>query len=251
MYQDLFSVAGLVTIITGASRGLGKVLADGFLAGGAKVVGLARSAERLTALNEHENGTAVVADLAEDDAAEQLVQAALDKYGRIDCLINNAGITLPERDPYDYSTWSETLEINLNAVFRVSRLAVQPMRQQDEGGTIINIASIGGFLGFPNNPSYQAAKGALRQLTKAMAHDFGKDGVRVNTICPGYFRTDMANFSYKNPEMRKAREDRTMLGRYGEPEELVGPCLFLASRAASYVTGIDLLIDGGWTSKGL
>jgi len=252
MNHEIFSVAGQVAVVTGASRGIGKVLSEGLLDGGAKVVGIARSAERLAPIDAHENGQAIALDLGDSGSAEKIVEQTVDRFGRIDCLVNNAGITLPESDPYDDSTWQQTMEINLNAVFRVSRLTVLQMKDQEpQGGSIINIASIGALLGFPGNPSYQAAKGALRQLTKAMAHDFGKYGVRVNTICPGYIRTDMANFSYKNPEMRKQREDRTMLGRYGEASELVGPCLFLASNASSYMTGCDLIVDGGWTAKGL
>jgi gluconate 5-dehydrogenase len=118
-------------------------------------------------------------------------------------------------------------------------------------GSTFNITSIGAELGFPNNPAYVAAKGALKQLTKSMAFDLGSFGVRVNNLGPGYFRTDMANLSYNDPEKREARASRTLLGRWGEPEDLAGAVIFLASDASRYMTGQDLYIDGGWLAKGL
>ena len=113
------------------------------------------------------------------------------------------------------------------------------------------VGSIAAVLGMPDNPAYQAAKGGLRQLTRAMARDFAADGIRVNCLCPGYILTDMTRASYEDPPRQAERSDRTLLGRWGDPSELVGPCLFLASPAASYITGTDLFVDGGWTAKGL
>ncbi|MBA7589844.1 5-keto-D-gluconate 5-reductase [subsurface metagenome] len=112
-------------------------------------------------------------------------------------------------------------------------------------------SSLGAELGFPNNPSYIASKGGLKQLGKAMAVDLSEYNIRVNNVCPGYFKTDMTRKSYNDPHLREARNKRIMLGRWGNPRDLVGPCIFLASEAAAYITGIDLFVDGGWIAKGL
>ena len=119
------------------------------------------------------------------------------------------------------------------------------------GGSIIHIASIAGIVAMPGNPSYSAAKAGLRHLSKAMANDFATRNVRINTVCPGYIVTDMTRASYDDPDRQAERSSHTMMGRWGQPEELLGPCLFLASDASSYVTGIDLIVDGGWTGKGM
>ena len=123
--------------------------------------------------------------------------------------------------------------------------------KEKRSGSIINITSLGAELGFPGNPSYVASKGGLKQLGKAMAVDLAQYNIRVNNVCPGYFKTDMTRKSYNDPHLREARNKRIMLGRWGNPSDLVGPCIFLASEAASYITGIDLLVDGGWVAKGL
>ena len=132
----------------------------------------------------------------------------------------------------------------------MAREAAAVMREHG-GGSIINIASIAGKLGMPDNPSYQVAKAGLRQLSRAMARDFADDGIRVNAICPGYILTDMTRGSYEDPQRRAERTERTMLGRWGDPNELIGPCLFLASEASSYMTATDLFVDGGWSGKGM
>ena len=119
------------------------------------------------------------------------------------------------------------------------------------GGSIINITSIAAEVGFPDNPAYQAAKGALKHLTRSLAVDLGSSGVRVNNIGPGYFKTDMTKGSWSDPEKREERSNRTLLGRWGVPEDLAGVVVFLASEASSYVTGQNIYVDGGWLAKGL
>ena len=125
------------------------------------------------------------------------------------------------------------------------------MMKDQGGGSIINITSIGAELGFPNNPAYIAAKGALKQLTKSLALDLGPFGIRVNNIGPGYFRTDMTKGSWNDPQLEEDRIRRTILGRWGEPDDLAGAAIFLASEASRYITGQDLYVDGGWLAKGL
>ena len=119
------------------------------------------------------------------------------------------------------------------------------------GGSIINITSLNAELAFPNNPAYVAFKGGLKQLTKALALDLGQYNIRVNNIGPGYMKTDMTKKSWLNPKLRKARTSRILLNRWGEKEDIVGPCIFLASDASKYVTGHDLYVDGGWLANGL
>ncbi len=140
--------------------------------------------------------------------------------------------------------------MNLEAPFQLARRLAPRMKEQGSG-SIINITSIGAELGFPNNPAYVAAKGALKQLTRSLTCDLGPYGIRVNNLGPGYFHTDMASFSWSDPERREARARRTLLGRWGEPEYLAGAVIFLASDASRYMTGQDLYIDGGWLAKGL
>ena len=125
------------------------------------------------------------------------------------------------------------------------------MIRQNKGGSIINITSIGASQGFPNNPAYCSTKGGVRQLSKALAHDWGKYGIRVNNLVPGYTHTPMNQKSWEDNNLRQERAAHTMLGRWAEPEDMIGAAIFLASDASSYVTGSDLYVDGGWNSKGI
>ena len=151
---------------------------------------------------------------------------------------------------YPNDAWQKTFQVNLEAPFQLSR-RLAPRMQAQGGGSIINVTSIGAERGFPDNPAYGAAKGALKQLTKSMATDLGSRGIRVNNLGPGYFHTDMTRQSHSDPARREARAARTLLGRWGEPADLAGAVIFLASDASSYMTGQDLYIDGGWLAKGL
>lgn len=247
-----FSVAGQTVIVTGASRGIGRSVADGFLEAGAKVVYVARSPEMAAHVAGLDQNAAlsITCDVSGAGAPQQICQEALSKFGRIDTLINNAGVTLPDHDPYSDEVWDQTLNTNLRAAYRLSRSAAGAMGESG-GGSIINIGSIAALMGFRGNPAYPAAKAGLRQLAKALAADWAPLGVRVNTIHPGYIRTDMTARSYNVDEKRQARTDRTMLGRWGETDDLVGPCIFLASPAAAYITGADLVVDGGFTANGI
>ena len=125
------------------------------------------------------------------------------------------------------------------------------MIKQRRGGSIINVTSIGAVQGFPNNPAYVATKGAVRQLTRGLAYDWGKYNIRVNNLAPGYTHTPMNQKSWDDPALRAERAGRTFLGRWAEPEDMVGPVVFLASDASRYVTGTDLYVDGGWNAKGI
>jgi 2-deoxy-D-gluconate 3-dehydrogenase len=152
----------------------------------------------------------------------------------------------------DRNNFLETLSINALAPLRLGWVVAQVMKFPEGcGGSIVNVTSLGAHLGFPDNPAYQASKAALSQITRAMAVDFGKFGVRVNSICPGYMVTAMTSASYNDPITNEARSSRVILDRWGQSEDLVGPCQFLLSDASQYVTGTDLPVDGGWLAKGL
>jgi len=140
--------------------------------------------------------------------------------------------------------------VNLSAPFQWIE-AFTPLFIEASQGSIINITSLGAELAFPNNPAYVASKGGLKMLTKSLAKDLGKYGIRVNNLGPGYFVTDMTKNSYHNRKSRTIRQKHTLLGRWGNLSELVGPCIFLASNASAYVTGQDLYVDGGWITNGL
>ena len=243
-----FSLDGRVAIVTGASRGIGNAIARGLASAGAAVVGLGRSPAAHGGAADFSYRTCDVTDRA---AFASLVEEVFAGQGRIDVLVNAAGITLPAQVAGDPSAaFSQTIACNLTSVFECCR-AVVPYMLNGGYGSIINVTSIGAGLGFPGNPGYVASKGGLAALTRALALDHGAQGIRVNNLVPGYVRTAMTEGSYADLERRQARAERTMLGRWGEADELAGAAIFLASQASSYVTGTDLFVDGGWTAKGL
>src|SRR3989344_75226 len=153
-------------------------------------------------------------------------------------------------ESYKIEDWDKTLDADLRAVFALSQLVAGEMIKH-KSGVIVNITSINSEMGFPGNPAYVAAKGGLKQLSKAFAFDWAKYGIRVNNLGLGYFQTDMTKKSFNDPMLNKQRSDHTLLGRWGGPDDLIGPIIFLCSDASQYMTGQDLYIDGGWLAKGL
>jgi len=216
---DLFRLDGRVAIVTGASRGIGNAVALGLASAGATVFGLGRSPAA--------QGDAIAllyrtCDVTDSEAFGRLVNEIFDGQGRIDVLVNAAGVTLPALTAEDPSSaFRQTLACNLTAVFDCCR-AVLPFMQRSGYGSIINVTSIGAARGFPGNPGYVASKGGLAALTRSFALDHGAQGIRVNNLVPGYVRTAMTQASHADPERREARAARTMLGRWGEPDELAG-----------------------------
>jgi NAD(P)-dependent dehydrogenase (short-subunit alcohol dehydrogenase family) len=242
----LFSLEGKTALVTGASRGIGAALTDGLAGAGANVIGVARSPAPRQAFRHPVRY--VAADIA--DGVETLVAAIVTAHGRIDVLVNAAGMSVPAgTTDQALNTFDAILALNLRAAYAAC-LAVAP-HMAERGGSIINVTSINSLIGFPGNPGYVAAKGGLRMLTKALAVDLGPRGVRVNALAPGYIHTDMTDASFADPERRAQRARHTCLGRWGEAEDLIGAAIFLASDASRYMTGQDLVIDGGWTAKGL
>lgn len=245
---NLFSLASRTAVVTGASRGIGAALAKALCGAGASVTGLGRSA----APAESVPGVSYLAcDIRGAGAFEQACEQVFQSHGRLDILVNAAGITLPQdADPDPFRVFDETLAVNLTAAYRCCEIASGYMKRNG-GGAIINVTSIGAALGFPGNPGYVAAKGGLAALTRALALDLAPYNIRVNNLVPGYVRTAMTEEGYRDPARHAARLERMMLKRWGTPEDLAGSAIFLASDASAYVTGTDVLVDGGWTAKGL
>ena len=254
--DNLFSLQGKFAVVTGASRGLGRAIAEALLRAEATVILVGSNERRLeettqSFVNEKLKAFSFRCDLADPLQINELVDYVTQQHRRIDVLVNNAGVTLPnELLDYPDESWRETLQVNLNAPFQLSKRLARLMVDQGSG-SIINITSISAERGFPNNPAYVAAKGALKQLTKSMAVDLGPFGIRVNNLGPGYFKTDMSQASWNDPKLREERSSHTLLGRWGDPGDLAGAIIFLASAASRYVTGQDLYVDGGWLAKGL
>jgi NAD(P)-dependent dehydrogenase (short-subunit alcohol dehydrogenase family) len=254
--EKLFSLEGKIALVTGASRGLGQGIAEALLGAGATVILTSATESRLSATTEAFRQLGLSAhlwpcDLADRSQITELVNHIQEKFGRLDILVNNAGVT-QGHDLVDYpdDLWDRTFQINVEAAFFLVRGFAAMMKAQGSG-SIINITSLNAELGFPNNPAYVAAKGALKQLGKSLAVDLGPFGVRVNNIGPGYFHTDMNVQSWNDPQRQQQRADKTLLGRWGEPQDLAGVAVLLASDASAYITGQDIYVDGGWLAKGL
>lgn len=247
LVEKLFSLKGRVALVSGASRGIGAAIAAGLAGAGATVVGCGRSANA----SENPGFSYRPCDVTDAAGFRALCDSIVREHGQIDIYVHAAGITLPDAEPAAREeNFDRTIEVNLSAAYRSSLAVAEAMQRQDRG-SIIHVTSIGSVLGFPGNPAYVASKGGLRMLTKALALDLGPKGIRVNSLAPGYVRTAMTEKSYQDSERRRQRTERTMLGRWGEPGDLVGAAIFLASDASAYVTGQDLFVDGGWTAKGL
>ena len=250
MHNSLFSLEGKIIIITGAGRGIGEFLAINLANHGAFVYRIDKKFNKIT--KRPTNMFSKLCDITDEKKFENICSDIFKQHKRIDVLVNNAGITLPvsSSKTYPKKGWDETLKINLSSAFHVSQIVIKYMVKKKKG-SIINITSINAEFGFPNNPAYVASKGGLKQLGKALARDWGKYGIRVNNLGPGYIKTDMTMESFRNRKKRTVREDCTMLGRWGEVKDLLGPCIFLASDASDYVTGQDVYVDGGWSANGL
>ncbi|MHC4779634.1 MAG: SDR family NAD(P)-dependent oxidoreductase [Planctomycetota bacterium] len=238
----MFDLKGRVAIVTGASGAIGGAIAEGFHDANAEVWATGRSLEKLRTLGLPRERL-LVADLSNPEGRRKLFDEISGSGSVADVLVNCAGVTR--------ESWEATIEVNLSAAHDMCLLFADRLATKGWAGSIINVTSIASDLGFPGNPQYVASKGGLKALTKALALDWGGRNIRVNNLCPGYIRTPMTEASYQDEELRSERLERTILGRWGTPTDLVGAAVFLASGASSYMTGADLVIDGGWSAKGL
>ena len=246
------SLKGKIILITGTSRGIGKKIAEAFLENETIVIGISRNNNHQKII-KNKNYTHFFCDLNNDKEIYNTISLINKNYKKLDILINNAGVTKESTKSIikNVDSFNKTIKINLTAAYIFSMMFVDKIKKNKRGGSIINIASIGGELGFPNNPSYISSKSALIGLTRSFARDYGKSKINCNAILPGYFKTDMNKKSLNNKKKKVQRENLTMLGRWGEIEELVGTVLFLSSDSAKYITGQKIIVDGGIVAKGL
>lgn len=248
--NDLFSIKDKIILVTGGGNGLGETVSFGLANSGSIVYCFDKKFKQIRKKN-NENIFQINCDVTDKQDFEKHCKKIFQKHKKIDSLLNIAGIGLKDDSKfYSLENWNKTISVNLTATFNCSQTAIKYMIKNGIG-SIVNFTSINAELAFPRNPGYIAAKGGLKMLGKSLAKDWALNGIRVNNIGPGYFRTDMTEKSYKNKKLRKEREMRTMLGRWGKKEELIGPCIFLISDASSYITGQDIYVDGGWSSNGL
>ena len=241
-----------VVLLTGASSGIGHRFAQVLHGAGAQVVVAARRLDRLQDLVATLPGSVAVAtDVSSDDDCASLVLTTMERFGRIDVLINNAGTTVnhaPESEPMD--EWRKVMAVNLNGAFHLSQLCANSWMLAN-GGNIVNVASVLGMVssGRLTQASYAASKGALINLTRELACLWARREVRVNALCPGWFRSELTDELTGNEAGMKFLRQRTPMGRLGDAHELDGALLFLCSSASSFMTGQTLLIDGGWAAQ--
>jgi 2-deoxy-D-gluconate 3-dehydrogenase len=252
--MDLFDLSGKVAIVTGGNGGLGRGMAQGLAAAGADIVIAARNAsktaETATAFRQ-QYGVKVLevqVDVCDTNNVQAMVAQTLTAFGKVDILVNNAGINI--RKPPDElaaAEWQSVIETNLSSTFLCSHAVYEPMKRAG-GGKIINNGSMFSIFGGSHVLAYAASKGGVVQLTKSLAVAWARDNIQVNVILPGWLYTDLTRGAIEQlPELHDRVLQRTPQGRWGEPEELAGAAVFLASKASDFVTGISLTVDGGYS----
>jgi 2-deoxy-D-gluconate 3-dehydrogenase len=255
--KGLFSLEGKVAIVTGGNGGIGKGIARGLAGAGADIVIAARNeAKTSAAVREIKEEFAVKvlgvkADVRQERQIHAMVKKALDTFGRIDILVSNAGIGI-HKLPHEMTTseWDENIEINLRSLFICSN-AVYPAMKKAGGGKVISIGSMTSIFGVAALPAYGASKGGIVQLTRCLAVAWAQDNIQVNSILPGWINTDLSAVGKRDvPGLNEAVLARTPASRWGEPEDLAGTAVFLASHASDYLTGVAIPVDGGFSVKG-
>jgi len=247
---------GRVALVTGAGRGIGRAIAEGYAREGAQVALAARTAEQLREVAAGIESTggkalAVKMDVTDEGQVETACRSVVDRFGRIDVLVNNAGVNVVRAtEEVPLPEWNGIIQTNLTGVFLCSRIIGKQMLAQRRGA-IINIGSILSFTAFPQRFAYAATKGGIVQMTKVLAVEWANRGVRVNAIAPGFIRTELVAEIGRQGKLDLTKiPARTPMGRIGEVADLVGPAIFLASDDAGFVTGHTLVVDGGWTAYG-
>lgn len=252
--KDLFGLRGKVAIVTGGNGGIGLGIARGFAGKGSDMVIAARNQGKTAVVvraMEKKYGVGVLGvklDVREEEQIRAMVKQVTEKFGRIDILVNNAGMNI-RKLPQELSAseWDEILDVNLRSAFLCSN-AVYPAMKKAGGGKIINIGSMTSILGGAKLAPYGASKGGIVQLTRSLAAAWGPDNIQVNAILPGWINTDLTVGARRDmPGLDEKVHSRTPAGRWGEPEDLMGAAVFLASRASDFVTGVALPVDGGFS----
>ena len=252
--EDLFSLEGRVALCTGASSGIGRHMGQVLARAGARVVLCARrqaALEETVAAIEAEGGSAVAlaADVSDLEGLPEVHRAAAEPFGAPDILVNAAGVNVRKHaDEVSLEGWDQTLRINLSAPFFLAQACVPAMREK-RCGNIINIASLQSFRAFTSGVAYGASKGGVAQLTRAMAEAWSRHGIVANALVPGFFKTELTEAVFADDAVSGHHAAMTAIGRNGELTDLDGATVFLASRAAAYVTGQLLPVDGGYTAK--
>ena len=247
-----FSLENKVALITGGSSGLGKMMALALARAGA-FVWIASSRDNADETiheisQQGSNACFVQADVTSSDALKEAVSKILNQSNRIDILVNAAGINLrTSAEELTLNEWQKTIDINLTAPFYLSQLVSESMKK-NKWGRIINIASLQSLRAFDNSIPYGASKGGIMQLTRALAQAYSKDGILVNAIAPGFFRTNLTESLFQDPDKLKTLANKTMMGRNGEEKDIFGISVFLCSDANSYVTGQTIFLDGGFSA---
>lgn len=253
MNANPFSLEGKVALVTGANTGLGQAIAVGLAAAGADIVAVGRSAPDETAKMVAAEGRklhAVSADLSTTQPIEGAVAEAYDKAGRLDVLVNNAGI-IRRADSLDFTEedWDAVVDTNLKSVFFLSQAVARRWVAAGQGGKIINIVSMLSFQGGIRVPSYTASKSGLLGLTRLLCNEWAGKGVNVNAIAPGYFATNNTEALRADETRNREILGRIPAGRWGDPSDLAGAAVFLASRASDYMNGAVVPVDGGWLAR--
>lgn len=254
MILDDFNLGGKVGIVTGAAKGLGQGLALGLAEAGADIVGVGHS----TSLDETggkiqdlgRDFLPIYCDLSDADSINDIVEKAVDQFGRVDILVNNAGILRRENaENFTRKDWDDVLNLNLRSLFFLTQEVARRFIKQGEGGKVINICSMLSYSGGIMVASYTASKSGVAGLTRILANEWAKYGINVNGIAPGYMATEITEPLREDEERNRRISERIPMDRWGLPEDLKGAAVFLASGASDYVTGTILRVDGGWLTR--
>ncbi|MBU3923655.1 MAG: SDR family oxidoreductase [Nanoarchaeota archaeon] len=245
----MFSLKNKVAIVTGAARGIGQSIAIELARNGADVVVSDiipgnTTVDKIKKLNQ--KAIYIKTDISSKEQVENLIQQTIKQFKKIDILVNNAGIFIPgETKSLKEEDWNKTININLKGHFLCSQAALKHMKK---GASIINISSVAGIMGYSQAAAYCASKGGIRLLTKSLAAEYGPQGIRVNSIHPGIIETEMTKGILADKKTKQGMLTKLPLKRTGKPIDIAGPAVFLASDASSYITGEELIVDGGWTA---
>ena len=253
MILNAFNLQGKVALVTGCDKGLGQGMALGLAEAGCDIVSVSRrvpqeTAEKVAALGRRLY--AIQADLSQAESIADIVPAAVAAAGRIDILVNNAG-TIRREDAFTFSEkdWDEVMNLNIKSVFFLSQAVARQFMKQGDGGKIINIASMLSFQGGIRVPSYTASKSGVLGITRLLATEWAQHQINVNAIAPGYMATNNTQQLREDAERSKEILDRIPAGRWGSPDDLKGPVVFLASSASDYINGYTIAVDGGWLAR--